>query len=100
MPGILDHFASLPDPRRDHKKKHKLCDIIFITISAVICGADDWYDIEEYGRFKYEWLKTILELPHGIPSHDTFNRVFAILDPEALQKCFISWVLRRNLVSL
>ncbi len=92
MAGILEHFGSLNDPRRDHKKKHKLCDIIFISIAAVICGADDWYEIEEYGKYKYEWLKTILELPHGIPSHDTFNRVFSLLEPASVQKCFISWV--------
>lgn len=92
MSTILEHFSSLPDPRREHKKQHKLCDIIFITIAAVICGADDWYEIEEYGKHKYEWLKTILELSNGIPSHDTFNRVFSIVDPAAFQKCFTSWI--------
>lgn len=92
MASILDYFEPLPDPRREHKKRHLLCDIIFITIAAVICGADDWYEIEEYGKYKYEWLKTILALPNGIPSHDTFNRVFSLLDPAAFQRCFITWV--------
>ena len=92
MAIILDCFNSLTDPRREHRKQHKLSDIIFITIAAVICGADDWYEIEEYGKHKQDWLKTILELPYGIPSHDTFNRVFSILDPAAVLKCFMSWV--------
>ena len=69
MAIILDCFNSLTDPRREHRKQHKLSDIIFITIAAVICGADDWYEIEEYGKHKQDWLKTILELPYGIPSH-------------------------------
>lgn len=93
MSSILEHFGSLPDPRtKEHKKEHKLIDIIFITIAAVICGAEDWNDIEQYGEEKEDWLKTILELPSGIPSHDTFNRVFSLIDPGELQKCFISWV--------
>lgn len=93
MSSILDHFSNLPDPRtKEHKKEHKLIDIIFITVAAVISGAEDWNDIEDYGDNKEEWLKTVLELPNGIPSHDTFNRVFSLIDPVALQQCFISWV--------
>jgi len=93
MSSIIEHFSSLCDPRtKEHKKEHKLIDIIFITIAAVICGAEDWNDIEYYGEEKEEWLKTILELPSGIPSHDTFNRVFSLIDPDELQKCFIDWV--------
>lgn len=93
MASIIEHFSSLPDPRtKEHKKVHKLIDIIFITIAAVICGAEDWYDIEEYGQNKEEWLKAFLELPNGIPSHDTFNRVFSLIEPAGLQQCFISWV--------
>lgn len=93
MSSILEHFVNLPDPRtKEHKKEHKLIDILFITIAAVICGAEDWNDIEFYGQEKKEWLKTILELPFGIPSHDTFNRVFSLIDPTELQNCFISWV--------
>jgi len=93
MSSILDHFSNLADPRtKEHKKEHELTDIIFITVAAVICGAEDWYDIEEYGQYKEDWLKTVLELPNGIPSQDTFNRVFSLIDPVALQQCFISWV--------
>jgi predicted transposase YbfD/YdcC len=92
MIGIMEHFKTLPDPRMDRKKLHRLDDIIFITIAAVLCGANDWEDIEEYGELNYEWLKTVLNLPNGIPSHDTFNRVFSLLDPQALQQCFTSWV--------
>jgi len=92
MADIIEHFGSLPDPRIDRKKQHKLIGIIFITMAAVICGCDDWYEIEEYGTLKYEWFKTILELPNGIPSHDTFNRVFSLLNAQALQQCFLSWV--------
>ena len=70
MSSIIDHFSNLTDPRtKEHKKEHKLIDILFITIAAVICGAEDWNDIEFYGQEKEDWLKTILELPCGIPSH-------------------------------
>ena len=93
MSGIIEHFSILSYPRtKEHKKEHKLIDIIFITIAAVICSAEDWNDIEEYGGEKEEWLKTILELPFGISYHDTFNRVFSLIDPDELQKCFIGWV--------
>lgn len=92
MSGIMEHFGTIPDPRIERKKLHKLHDIIFITIAAVICGADDWDDIEDWGNLKLDWLKTMLELPNGIPSHDTFNRVFSLIDPEAIQKSFTSWV--------
>ena len=89
---IADHFADLEDPRIERTKHHQLIDIITISICAVICGADTWVDIESYGRAKYEWLKKILELPNGIPSHDTIARVFSRLKPEQFQKCFLSWI--------
>jgi len=92
MDSIMEHFDTLTDPRMERRKLHKLHDIVFITIAAVICGCDEWNDIEEFGQIRYEWLKTILELPNGIPSHDTFNRVFSLLDPQELQQCFTSWV--------
>lgn len=92
MTGIMEYFKTLPDPRMDRKKLHRLDNIIFITIAAVICGADDWEDIEEYGDANHEWLSTVLDLPNGIPSHDTFNRVFSALDSQALEQHFISWV--------
>ncbi|MEG5136926.1 MULTISPECIES: ISAs1 family transposase [unclassified Microcoleus] len=89
---IADHFSDLEDPRIERTKRHQLIDIITISICAVICGADTWVDIESYGRAKYEWLKKFLELPNGIPSHDTIARVFSRLNPEQFQKCFLSWI--------
>ena len=89
---ISEHFSHLKDPRIERTKLHKLIDIITITICAVISGADTWVDIELYGETKYKWLKKFLELPNGIPSHDTFARVFANLDPEQLQQCFLKWI--------
>lgn len=89
---IADHFAQMSDPRIDRTKRHKLIDILTIAICAVICGADSWVAIELYGCTKYEWLKTFLELPNGIPSHDTFARVFALINPQEFQSCFLSWM--------
>ncbi|MFH7028219.1 MAG: ISAs1 family transposase [Heteroscytonema crispum UTEX LB 1556] len=89
---IADHFAEIEDPRIERTKQHKLIDIITIGICAVICGADTWVAIETYGQAKQEWLKQFLELPNGIPSHDTFARVFARIDPQQFQECFLSWV--------
>ena len=89
---IADHFSELEDPRIERTKRHKLIDIITITICAVISNADGWTEIERYGKSKYKWLKKFLELPNGIPSHDTFARVFALLNPEQLQQCFLKWV--------
>ena len=89
---IETHFGSLRDPRAAHSILHKLMDILIITICAVICGADNFVEIAEYGKDKEEWLKTFLELENGIPSVDTFERLFARLKPEALQVCFISWM--------
>jgi predicted transposase YbfD/YdcC len=90
--SLLDHFALLPDPRIDRTKRHLLLDIVVIAVCAVICGADAWVDLAEYGRAKYEWLKRFLPLPHGIPSHDTFARVFARLNPDASRTCFLAWL--------
>jgi predicted transposase YbfD/YdcC len=89
---ISQHFASLKDPRIQLKTRHKLIDIIIITICAVICGADDWVEVVDYAKAKRAWLKTFLELPHGIPSHDTFGRVFSLLRPEEFERCFASWI--------
>lgn len=89
---IADHFAQMSDPRIDRTKRHNLIDILTIAICAVICGADSWVAIELYGCTKYEWLKTFLELPNGIPSHDTFARVFAQLNPQQFQSCFLNWI--------
>jgi len=90
--SLLDFFADLEDPRREKCKKHLLIDIIAISVCGVICGADSWDEIEDYGNVKYDWLKTFLKLPNGIPSHDTFNRVFSSLCPEKFESCFSLWV--------
>lgn len=89
---ILSHFADLDDPRDERGKDHRLLDIVAIAICAVICGAEGWVDIELYGQAKQEWFGTFLSLNNGIPSHDTFARVIARLDPEQMQACFISWI--------
>lgn len=90
--SLLTHFASLDDPRRAETIEHRLIDILAIAICAVICGAEGWTDIEEYGRAKQAWLQGFLSLPNGIPSHDTFARVLARLDSQQMQQCFLSWV--------
>jgi predicted transposase YbfD/YdcC len=81
-----DHFGTIPDPRVERTKKHKLLDIIAIAICGVISGADNWVEIEEFGQIRETWLREFLELPNGIPSHDTFGRVFARLDADAFRK--------------
>jgi predicted transposase YbfD/YdcC len=90
--SIEQHFASLRDPRVERTKRHKLLDIVVIAICGVMCGADGWTDIEAFGAAKEEWLRTFLELPNGIPSHDTFGRVFARLEPREFERCFMKWV--------
>jgi predicted transposase YbfD/YdcC len=92
MTGLIRFFASMEDPRVERTKLHKFTDIIAITIAAVICGCEDWNEIELFGKLKKEWLSTFLELPNGIPSHDTFNRFFAALNPQVLQQCFLNWI--------
>jgi predicted transposase YbfD/YdcC len=90
--SISEHFATLPDPRDGKKTEHLLVDILTVTLCAVICGADDWVAVATFGRAKEAWLRTFLALPHGIPSHDTFGRVFRLLDPDELRRCFLAWV--------
>jgi predicted transposase YbfD/YdcC len=90
--SIFDHFGGLEDPRRAQGTRHRLLDIIIIAICAVICGADGWEDVQVFGEAKEHWLRSFLKLPHGIPSHDTFGRVFARLNPEEFEACFRSWI--------
>jgi predicted transposase YbfD/YdcC len=89
--GFLRFFSELPDPRSVNRI-HKLADMIVIAVMAVICGADGWAEVALFGRSKRKWLQTFLELPGGIPSHDTFGRVFALLDPTAFEQCFLGWM--------
>jgi predicted transposase YbfD/YdcC len=86
------YFAALPDPRINRTKKHRLDDILAITLCAVICGADSFEEIERFGDARHDWLKGFLELPNGIPSHDTFNRVLAALDRKTFAACFGKWM--------
>ncbi|MCB9134246.1 MAG: ISAs1 family transposase [Anaerolineales bacterium] len=90
--SLEKHFSSLTDPRTGNAKQHLFLEIILLAICAVICGANSWTDIELFGKKKHKWLKSFLRLPKGIPSHDTFGRVFAHLNPEEFQTCFIEWV--------
>jgi predicted transposase YbfD/YdcC len=96
LEALDEHFGKITDPRVDRTKDHKLIDIIVIAICAVICGAEDWVDVELFGKSKLHWLKTFLELPNGIPSHDTFGRVFSMIDAEEFQRAFYEWVLAVN----
>ena len=90
--SITHYFRKLQDPRRAHRRLHPLQDVIVIALCAVIAGAQDWQEIETFGRKRHDWLKRFLELPHGIPSHDTFERIFDRIKPQAFQACFREWV--------
>lgn len=92
-------FDELEDPRRRQGQRHRLADVILIAVAAVICGADSWVEVELFGRAKERWLREFLELPNGIPSHDTFGRVFAALDPAKFEACFRRWVAAVNQTS-
>ena len=92
LPTIEQHFGDLTDPRVDRTKLHDLLNILVIALCAVIAGADNWEDVEEFGKARIEWFQTFLDLPNGIPSHDTFTRVFARLNPEQFQACFMRWM--------
>jgi predicted transposase YbfD/YdcC len=92
LEAIEEHFSKVNDPRKDRTKDHKLIEIIAIAICAIICGAEGWTDMEIFGNSKVVWLKTFLELPNGIPSHDTFGRVFGMIDAQQFQLAFWEWV--------
>ena len=90
--SVLSHFQHLQDPRVERTKDHNLVAIVTIAILAVLSGANGFVAIQTYGKAKQAWLETFLDLPHGIPSHDTFGRVFAVLDPIELQNSFLGWI--------
>ncbi len=90
--SVEKYFEELKDPRINRTKKHQLMDIVIIAVCGVICGANTWVDIENFGKSKRAWLEKYLELPNGIPSHDTFGRVFARIDAEQFQTCFMKWL--------
>jgi len=89
--SLSEQFKRLRDPRIDRTKCHSLHDILIIAILAMLCGADSFTDMEDFGHAKDDWLASFLDLPNGIPSHDTFNRVLALLDPHEFMDCFIRW---------
>ena len=89
---ILEFFSELTDPRLDRRKRHVLEDIVVLAICGILGGADDWVGIEAFGKEKYQWFKRFLSLPNGIPSHDTFGRVFSLLSPDEFQACFTRWI--------
>lgn len=93
---LVSCLRIMPDPRRDHGKKHELVDIILIILLGVIAKCDDLEEVESWAEEREDWLKTFLDLPNGIPSHDTLNRVVGLLDPRALQDCFSSWLNRTS----
>ena len=89
---IEKHFGTIPEPRLERTRLYELPEILFIAICGIICGAESWEDIADFGRDQEGWLRTVLPLPNGIPSHDTFRRVFGLINAVAFQKSFISWV--------
>jgi hypothetical protein len=90
--AVIEHFSGIKDPRNDQGKRHPLLSVIVIVLCAVICGADGWAQIEEFGKDRQSWFESFLELPHGIPIEDTYRRIFAILDPKEFQKRFSKWI--------
>jgi predicted transposase YbfD/YdcC len=88
---LIEHLSELDDPRCPGKVEHQLIDILVIAVCAVIACAESWEDIALYGRSKQDWLRRFLALPNGVPSHDTFRRVFMLIDPDAFEACFTAW---------
>jgi hypothetical protein len=88
--GLLRFFRTIDDPRAANAR-HPMADVLSIAVMAVLCGAQGWAAVAAWGELNAEWLATFLELPHGIPSHDTFDRVFALLEPLAFERCFSAW---------
>lgn len=90
--SVVTYFSDLPDPRSPLGRRHLLTDVLTIAICGVICGAEGWAEVEQFGGDKAAWFQSFLSLPHGIPSHDTFGRIFASLNPEAFERCFMAWM--------
>ncbi|MDL2325534.1 ISAs1 family transposase [Bacteroidales bacterium OttesenSCG-928-A14] len=90
-PEILSYFCTMEDPRKERRKLHSIDNIVLISIAAVLCGAETWNEIEDFGKSKFYWLSSILDMPNGVPSHDTFNRFFSALAPGVFEKHFIEW---------
>jgi len=90
-PSLIEHFKDLNDPRVDRTKEHELIDILIISLCCLLCGGESFNDMEDFGYAKQEWFKTFLKLRNGIPSHDTFNRLFSALDPKKFLECFLRW---------
>src|SRR5277367_530047 len=89
--SLFFHFSIIEDPRMDRSKEHALIDILLIALCAMLCGAENFVDFEEFGQAKEEFLRSFLDLRNGIPSHDTFRRVFCLLNPEQFSDCFRRW---------
>lgn len=89
---VTEYFQEITDPRRDLGKRHELLDVIVLSLSGLLCGCEGWQDVADYAKTKQEWFETFLDLPHGIPSHDTFDRIFRVLDPEQLNSALQRWL--------
>ena len=90
--SLMEHFGEVPDPRMARTQRHELLDILAIALCAVIGGADHWTEVVEFGQARLAWFATFLKLPNGIPSHDTFARVFRLINTEALEKACHQWL--------
>ena len=89
---FVDFFATMPDPRLDRKKQHALIDIFFLTVCAMLTGAESFIEIEQFGNVRVDWLRRFVPLENGIPSHDTIGRFFSRIDPKEFNLRFLAWI--------